>query len=447
MFSFGGIFTNLLAASGTLYGWLNPFFGLMVYYAFSTLRPTYLWFWAFPDGSPRHSLMVGLSTLVGWIASGLGSWKGTGVIALPLLGFALYVLSGTIAAINCQHNPPMAWEYLSYQYKIGIMAILTITLVREARQIQILAWVITICLGYLAYMFNYHFKINNWNFVYMRGFGGIDNNGTAMIMVAGVPLAFFMGVHDRRWWVKGLCFFAVVLLCHVPLFAFSRGAQLGLIMVGALIFIAAILTLPRKFLILALTAIFVAITLRLAGEEVRARFMTIFADEHERDASAASRFDTWAAAWACIKDHPLGVGPRNFNAISHLYGLGPNKSVHNLFLQTGADYGVLGMVGLAIFYLASMWQTFWLTRSRTAKRLGWPRYYGIMTCISLAGLMSCSVFIGMETVEIGYVVSLLGLCTVAHVHRVAQSEPAVELAVLPELEQVPPPDGEELAPA
>ena len=34
-------------AAGTLGGWLDPFFGLMVYYAFACLRPTALWFWAF----------------------------------------------------------------------------------------------------------------------------------------------------------------------------------------------------------------------------------------------------------------------------------------------------------------------------------------------------------------------------------------------------------------
>ena len=68
---FGYIFTNALAAIGVLCGWFNPFIGLMVYYALATLRPTWLWFWAFdPYNPPRYSLIVGISTLVGWVISG-----------------------------------------------------------------------------------------------------------------------------------------------------------------------------------------------------------------------------------------------------------------------------------------------------------------------------------------------------------------------------------------
>ena len=189
-----------------------------------------------------------------------------------------------------------------------------------------------------------------------------------------------------------------------------------------------------------------ALGLRLAGAEVRDRFNSIFNDAADRDTSAASRFTTWSAAWACMKDHPLGVGPRNFNLISDQYGLVRNKSVHSLFLQTGADYGIMGMIGLATFYFATIFKTFKMASSDTARRLVWPRYYGHMVCISLGGFLVCSIFIGMESIESGYIISLLGLCTVMHVDRVAQSKPMGEVAI-PELEQVPVPDKGEPLPA
>jgi O-antigen ligase len=262
-----------------------------------------------------------------------------------------------------------------------------------------------------------------------------------MTMVMGVPLAFFIAINSKKWWVKLLCLAAVAMQVHVVLFSYSRGGQLGLVLVGMTIFIIAMLKLPRKGVTIGLAVVFLAFGLYFAGNEVRSRFQSIFLDPEQRDESARSRFATRGAAWACMQDHPMGVGPRNFNLLASRYGLPGRKSVHNLFLQTGADYGFIGMFGLALFYFGTMYKAFRMAATKTAKRLIWPRYYGHMVCISLGGFLVCSTFIGMESVESSFIISLLGLCTVAHVDRVAQEEPAKQS--VPELEQVSPPgDGE-----
>lgn len=416
---FGYIFTNILAAFGILYGWANPFVGLMVYYAFASLRPVSLWFWAWDKyNPPRYSFLVGASTLVGWMIAGMGKWSGIGKVSLPLLGLGLYLFSGTLAAAFSERPTDQMWDALINQYKIGLMAVVTLTLVREPRQIKIMAWCVMASFAYLAYVFNSYFVISHWNFIWIRGFGGIDNNGTAMLMVATVPLAFFLGLNSRTLWAKGFCFLSVILMVHVILFSFSRGGQLGLCIVGAMIFFVALINLPNKALTVLIALLFVVVAIRLAGPEVRERFFTIFANAQERDVSAASRFDTWSGALRCMRDHPLGVGPRTFGKYATQYGLGENKSVHNLFFQTGADYGILGMVGLAIFYFSSALQTFRMAFRQSSQRLGWPRYFGHMVCISLTGFLVCSQFIGMESVEVAFMVSLLGLCTVIYVHRI-----------------------------
>lgn len=433
----GWVFSWLLTFSGLLYGWLNPFFGLMVYYALSNLRPPFTWFWSFDfRNPPQMAQAAAISTLVGWLLIGGGDVKNLGRVKWPLFGLVLYLLSGTLAWKFTAIDERIAWIFLSTQLKIGLMAMVTLTLVTSARQVTIFAWTIVASLGYLAETFNeWYFQAPLY--LWRNGWGGIDNNGVAMVMVMGVPLAFFLAINDKRWWVKGLLFFAVACMIHVVLFSFSRGGQLGLCMVGAVLFVFALVALPRKMLTLALAVVFVIIALRLAGPEVRERFWTIFADPAERDASAASRFDTWKAAIACMRDHPLGVGPRNFNLISQEYGLVVNKSVHNLFLQTGADYGIAGMIGLIIFYVGTALSCFYMSLHRVSRRLVWPRYFGQMVTISLAGFLVCSTFIGMESVEAAYIISLLGLTTVAYVRRIAASEANAVLAVLPELEQVP----------
>ncbi|MEX0774308.1 MAG: O-antigen ligase family protein [Phycisphaeraceae bacterium] len=445
-FQFGWIFTNVLALAGVSYGWLNPYFGLMVYYVFVILRPNFLWFWAWDDSPPRYLFYIALATIAGWLLSGMGDWRGLRKVILPLAALAIYVVDGLILSQTVAIAKVRAWDFLYPQITIVVMMVLGFSLIRTEKQIRTFAWIITAGLGYLAWVFNSHYYFGGINRIYTHGFGGIDNNGSAMIFVMAVPLSFFMGMHEKKLWVKAACLFAAVLQMHVVLLTFSRGGQLGLVIVGAMIFAVALVALPRKLVTLTVAVLFVALTLHLAGAEVRQRFWMIFADE--RDASAESRPVLWAAAWRCMLDHPFGVGPRNFNIISHQYGMPPNKSVHNLFLQTGADYGFIGMFSLAIFYFSAMFRSFFMCFNPAAKRLVWARYYGQMCTIALSGMLICSIFIGMESVEHGFIIAMLGLCTAAYIDRIAVSEPKLEKGILPELEEVPTGrEYEDLAPA
>lgn len=432
----GLIFTYLTAAYGICVGWLNPAAGIMVYYCFAILRPAHLWFWSVGATGTRFLMLVALSTLIGWFMNGLGDWSRLKYVKWPLLGLLLYLVAGGLSTFIWAVNKDVALVWYEPMVKTGVMVLLGMTLVTNARLVQTFAWIVTLCFGYLAFNLNERY-LEYPAFLYFMGWGGIDNNGAGMIMVIGVPLTLFMGLHVKNWAMKGVCFFSTLCLIHVVLFSFSRGAQLGLIIVGMLTFVAILLVLPRKGLTLMISVVVVLITLQLAGEQVRDEFRSIFVDPEVRDASAASRFDTWAAGWACMMDNPLGVGPRNFNLIANQYGLVRGKSIHNLYIQTGADYGIAGMLGLMLFYFGTAWQSFTMSLSPTARQLGWPRHFGQMVCISISGFAICSVFIGMETVEHGFVVATVGLCTVAYVRDLAEREAALKERPVPELEEVP----------
>ncbi|MCE9590104.1 MAG: O-antigen ligase family protein [Planctomycetes bacterium] len=442
---FGKLFSYFLATLGVSMGWFNPYVGLMAYFALAILKPPFLWFWAFDQTNhPRFSLYVGLSTLLGLAIKGFGDWTPVRHVRITLFGLFVFLLTGVLTAQFTAIDHEVAWMWLDARLKIGLMAFVALLIVTDGRRIRTMAWIIVATMGFLAYTLNGWYKAGFVRRFIDEGFALIDNNGVALMMVLIIPLAFFMGVYDRRWWVKLLCFASVLLEIHVILFSYSRGGQLGLILIGATIFIIALFRLPNKMLTITVACLFVWATLYLAGPAVRARFMTIFADASERDASAASRFDTWAAAWACIKDHPWGVGPRNFNLVAHKYGLTDGKSVHGLFLQVGADHGIAGALGLALFYVGTMWQTFRAARRPFAKRLQWPAYLCNTVCISIAGFIWCGFFLSAEAVELSYLIAVLGLCTVAFVERQSAADEDVKAAVLPELEQVPgfglPPD-------
>jgi O-antigen ligase len=358
-----------------------------------------------------------------------------------VFGYWLYLVWGLLATFGWAINKDHAWFWIYPQITVGVMMLAAVTLIRTEKQIKTYAWVLVAALGYLAYNFNDFYYTYPGYIIRMveLGFGGVDNNGVASIMVAAVPVAMFMAIQAPKWWAKALAFLAMALMIHVVLFSFSRGGQLGLLIVGGATFIYMVFRLPNKGLTLLIGLVAVVITLRLAGPEVREEFLSIFVDPEQRDASASSRFDTWAAGWASILDQPQGWGPRQFNKVSHQYGLPHNKSIHNLFLQTGADYGVPGLIGLSLFYFVTIWRTFRMSVSETARKMKWPALFGAMVCLSLGGFLVCSTFIGMESVEVGYMIGILGLATVAHVRRVAAAQEEVSLESIPELAEVPPP--------
>ena len=437
----GYIFTYTATAVGALCGWFAPMLGLFIYYMFAMLRPPYTWFWILdPYTSPRFSRYVAISTVIGWGVVGFGKWDRLRHIRWPIIGLCIYVGWGMLAAQFWAIDSSFSWRFLDPQWKILLMMFITISLVREAKHIKTFAWVITLTLVFLAFNFNDLYLQSNL-YLWINGWGGVDNNGVAMIMVMSVPVMFFMGIHAPVWWLKPICLAGMLLACHVVLFTYSRGGQLGLIMVGILIFVIAMLRLPNKIITLGITIIAVVITLELAGELVRQRFASIFFDKSQRDESAESRFLTWKAGWRAMQDNPLGLGPRNFNLVSQNYGLSTNKSVHNLFLQTGADYGYPGLFGLCLFYFGTMWKLWRMMKTRISKRMRWPQYMATMVLVSMGGMMICSTFIGMESVEIGFILCILGLVTCSHVHSIAEAQKLAVSARIPELEDVRAPEG------
>lgn len=430
----GYFFTYIMAFIGTASGWINPFIALMVYYTFAILRPAWLWFWVFdPYTAPRFSRYLGLSILLGWLVSGLGDWKGLRSIKLPLFGFTLFIIAGLFSWHAFAVYPNYAEMQWTIQAKIFIVALVTVTIVRDGRAIKIFIWCIIASLGYLAFTLNEWYMINP-NYLHNNGFGSVDNNGVGMIMVMIVPLAFFMAMADRRLWVRLLCLMGTACAVHVILFSYSRGSQLGLCIVGAAIFFFAITSLPYKMMTLSATIVFTAITINLAGDGVRERFFSIFAED--LDNSAASRFDTWSAGIQCFLKHPLGVGPRNFTAYASQYGLTDGKSIHNLYIQIAVDYGIFGLIGLLLFYFGTVYKCWRMSFTPAAISLVWPRFLGLGVCTSMGGFLVCSVFIGMESVETGYIIALLGLTTVAYVDRINEVSVAAIPTRMPDLWEV-----------
>jgi probable O-glycosylation ligase (exosortase A-associated) len=384
---------------GALIALHNPFYGLLIYVCFAIVRPDSMWYWSVPQGN--YSRTVALALLAGWAMHGFGRWRlgrARGIIAALVL-FCLWSIATTAFA----SNQDVAWSYVESIVKIVLPCLVGITLIDSTRQLKQLTWVILLSQAYVAWEFNLSY-FAGYNRLWEEGFGGMDNNCHAIALVACTGLAMFVGLHERRWWLKGLAFAAALLMIHAILFSFSRGGMLSLAVTGLVGF----LLVPKRWQHYLAFAAVVLVAIRLAGPEVTARFQTVFAGAEERDASAQSRLVLWGCCWDSMLKRPLGVGPDHWCLIAPEYGFPRGKNAHSLWLEVGASLGFPGLGLLLLFYglcVARLWP---LTRQRFP--VTDPEYRGLarMVIASLTGFAVAAQFVSLDRLEPPYYVALIG---------------------------------------
>lgn len=397
----GLIFTYGLTIGGSLVSLFNPFMGLLIYICFAIVSPTAMWPWAVPQS--HFARVVAIAMLIGWLFKGFGQWnfgRSKGIF-LAFSGFFLWAVFSAMAA----SDSAMAWTFVENLAKIFIPFIVGITLIDSLSKLKQLAWVMLLSLGYVAFEMNLSYY-QGYNRAQLIGFAGMDNNSLAIAMVAGVGLAFFVGVGASKWWQRFIAWIAALLMAHTVMFAFSRGGMLALIVSMVASFALLPPKKPRHFLAL---LICVAIGFRLAGPEVTDRFLSSFVEQQERDASAQSRLDMWADMWDSTLHHPiLGVGPDHWPIVAPQYGWPLGKEGHSLWLQTSAEIGLPGALFLLFFYGLCMIRLWPIVRSRVKDLDPWYPNLGRMVIAGLVGFMIAAQFVSLEGLELPYYVALLG---------------------------------------
>ncbi|MBI3463908.1 MAG: O-antigen ligase family protein [Planctomycetes bacterium] len=409
----GAILSYVLTCVGAVGAFIDPFFGLLVYVAFAVLVPEAMWGYAMGAGN-QLSRIVAIALLVSWGMRGFGRWqlgKSGGVVAALVLHFCWSVLS----SVNAE-DQEQARRFIVSLGKIVLPFVAGITLIDSVRQLKQLAWVIALCQGYVGFQLNEYYY-SGINLVTTIGYAGMDNNSVAIAMVSCIGLAFFLGMQARRWWAKAAAFGSAACMGHVVMFGYSRGGMIALILTGFVVFLI-MPKRPKHYLAFALA---VLLALRLAGPEVRKRLSTVFSDPEQRDASAQSRVNLWSDCWDVMLRYPIvGVGPNHWPLIAPEYGWPLGKEAHSLWLQTGAELGVPGMLFLVTFYGLCIMRLWPIARQRYAASDPWLTDAARMVIASLVGFAVSAQFVSLEGLEVPYYITLLG----AGVLKVASVRPA-----------------------
>lgn len=428
----GLVYVYLMTYLGAVVSLFYPLVGLFIYIHYAILKPESLWYWSVgAQGPGRYSFIVGVGMLVGWAIRGFGDWRlgRSTAVAGCLVGFLAW---GSVGYFFCW-EPALAKVFIISLLKIVLPFLLGISLLQTTNHVRWLAWVIVITQGYLALDFNrsYYQGINR---IVLEAYGGFDNNCIAAAMVVGTLLAFFLGIAESRWELKTLAFAACGLMAHTIMFSFSRGGLLGLIAGGT----AAFLLIPKTFKTTLIYGLAIILALRLAGPEVRQRFMTTFVDPEQRDRSTRSRVEQWKACLQTIRDNPfMGVGVNHWPLQSQRLGL-PKMHAHSLWLETGAETGIPGLLLLSGFYGLTIFRLWTLIRQCPHLDL-WSQNMARGVIAALVGFAVSVSFISVMWLEIPYYTALLG-AALLRVHTPTWMS-RHEVSVEPTLEAVAaPPD-------
>ncbi len=410
--------TMLLGTAGSVV--LSPVYGIAVYYMYAVLRPQAMWDWVELFGlrmsEVNWSFPVAIVTLVATVIWRVKVWTPFAATKAPWYGnlgfsrshylFLAFTAWITLTYITAR-NQNVAWPYFLEYTKIFVMFICATLVLRTVGDLWLIYYVVLGCAVYIAYEVNFYYLTVGWMMLSTRGYGGLDNNGAALIFAMAVPLCFFAweaNRHRLRW-----AFLLVIpVLLHAVLLSFSRGAMLSLAVTAVPMFLRA----RNKRFVAAVYAAGFCLVLIMAGKEVQERFFSI--GKADVDASAQSRWLMWGIALQMANERPVfGFGIRNSNLFTFGYGADiEGRTIHSQYLQIAADSGWPAMalyLGLLMSVFVGLWQT-----RRALRPFSDPETLKVR---SLAAGLECAlilfcfgaIFLSLEHFEMPYIMVLLAV--------------------------------------
>ena len=199
--------------------------------------------------------------------------------------------------------------------------------------------------------FNQAYFLTGFNEVGELGYGGVDNNSFAVSLVAALGPAIGLGLSAKSMPERAVAGISVVLILHT-VHAYLLARRHGWLDRRACHHLrgAAEEALIRRRGLPGVSGCGAA-----RGPSSHRALQLVVEPRIERNRSAQSRVDLWAACWRMAVDSPLvGVGPRNFPVLAGNYGFAQGKEAHSTWMQTLAEMGFPGVLSLVLFYLAAI---------------------------------------------------------------------------------------------
>ena len=349
---------------------------LLLYLWFAFFRPQD-WMW-FDITSFRPSLFLGLLLVVPAVLTGVMPTLGH----FLCVGSVLFVLAALAAQVTAV-NQAVGWYWIDEVGRLILICLFAVTVIKTPRDWMRAVAVIAASLGFYGIKAGLASLLAG-GAMYAQGLGGAfsDNNGYALAVVMVMPLIALVGQNGQvafegllpSWtsrWIRIACFVSLPLCAYTVVSTFSRAGFLALLAALA----AWVAFHPRRLRIFfAVAAISFAATFVPLPKGYMDRLGTIApavqggqVDARPDQDVSEGRLYFWTIAMRMARDHPFGVGMRNFQSAFPAYDVtggayGENRDVHSSHFQVLAELGYPGLLIWVAMFSYGFWVAFRVKR-------------------------------------------------------------------------------------
>lgn len=396
----------------------RPFVGVVMWTWLGMMNPHRL-AWGFSLNFP-FALIVFLTTVLAYMMSREPKRI---PVSREIILLALFLAWMFLSTANSVF-PTAAWEQWDKVWRIQLGVLLTLMLTTSLARIHALVWTICVSLGF------YGIKGGLWSIIH----GGVNrvygpdgtfiggNNEIGLALVMTAPLLWYLAVETSNRKLKLGLYGAAGLTLIAIVGTHSRGAFLGIAVIGLMMFMKA----KHKLLPLLMGLAFISTLPYIVPQEWFDRMHTI--ETYEEDKSATNRIKAWGKSIDIANQRITGGG---YEFIRLTNGV----DCHSIYFEILSEHGWPGLV----MFLGLGAMTFFKCgriRKLTRKRADMVRAYNLasMLQVSLAGYATSGAFLGLAYFDLLYVL----VVTTVVLYAVVRAELATTAASTANAPALPP---------
>ena len=397
----------------------SPVNGALMWVWISVMNP-HTQGWGFATNFP-FAQIIALTTMFSLLISREPRALPWTPVTATLLAFTAWMCVTLPFSMYVDLSISLWWRVM----KIMLMTFVCIMLVKSARDIHRMAWVLALSLGFYGVKGGI-FTIRSGGTERVWGPDGTfigDNNAIALALIMVIPLMLFLRQHSARRWLRYGLVAAMLLSALAALGAYSRGAVLA---IGAM---AVVLWLKsrNKSAMGAMLMVAAPLLLAFMPPEWSMRMESI--NNYQGDASAQGRINAWGMAWNLACDRFFGGGFDIYQLpVFAIYAPNPADlhAAHSIYFQVLGEHG---FIGLALYLLTGVlaWRdAAWIIgHAAELDELRWAAGLAAMIQTSLAGFAVGGAFLSLAYFDVPYYLIGLLVATRALVaQRLAQAATA-----------------------
>jgi len=321
----------------------QPVFGILGYISvYLIYNPEVWWGNALLHYLPRPSFIAMTFLIIGSIIHAKRlDWSFSRREVELYLFLGLIWLISFVFGIGVQDDN---WTYIVKMTKLFVFIFLLIRISNSMRNYKLVVWMFIIGALFLSYQ-SYTAYANCFFKGRLEFLGGMDFGESNGIAAMSATALFFLGFEILRvqWWKKILYLIGIAAIMHTIILTQSRGVFIGIFLIIPYIFLWA----PSKYRkIISISAILGVLLFFILTDTGFINRMKTSSEELQYDQeNTLTRLDFWRASIRIFKDHPLGIGVKNFAKLVPKYDdRNQGMDAHNTYVICYSELGIPGIV-------------------------------------------------------------------------------------------------------